>query len=426
MDNATIKLSARLVRQWGRRLTAFRKRHGHSRVPINYARDPGLARWCAQTRRDFHRLPVERLKELLRLNFNLGWDLAFVVGFCALADFKRRHGHCIVPPKPGSEPLARWVRRQRGAAKRLSAQRRHLLERLGFDWCPYETQWQQRYAELCEFRRVRGHCDVPQQGRHGLLGRWVTRQRGRWHHPGRQGTPLSARQKQLLNKLGFDWTPKANRWQTRLAEVQAYQRRHGVGTRPTREAEPALGAWLAWQCKRKEMPAAQRKQLDALALEWHPVQSHWRQRYGELRAFKQRFGSCSVPRGWQPNPALGNWVALQRRRRQRGTLAPDQRRLLDELGFDWVGNPIGPRKSWEERFRELRNFRQRFGHCQVPAMWTENTPLGSWVRHQRVLHQHGKLPARQRERLDELGFCWHVADRIYTASRRRPCSPAQG
>ena len=426
MDNAPIKLSARLVRRWGLRLKAFRQRHGHTRVPVKYLRDPGLGRWCAQTRRDFHRLRVERLKELLRLHFNFGWDLAFVVGFCSLADFKRRHGHCNAPSRgTGSARLARWVRRQRSAAGRLSPRRRHLLERLGFDWRPYETQWQQRYAELCEFRRVHGHCEAPQAGRTAALGRWVTKQRGRWHHPGREGTPLSPGQKQLLDKLGFDWAPKDSHWQTRLAELQAYQRRYGFGKVPSREAKPGLGAWLGWQRKRRAMPAAERKQLEALGVEWHPVQSHWQRRYGELRAFQQQFGSCKVPQGWQPNPALGNWVALQRKRHQRGTLAPNQRRLLDELGFDWVGNPMPPRKSWEERFRELRNFKQRFGHCQVPAMWAENMPLGAWARHQRVLHQHGKLPAHQRRRLDELGFCWRVAHRIYTASRRRTGSPAQ-
>jgi hypothetical protein len=213
----------------------------------------------------------------------------------------------------------------------------------------------------------------------------------------------------LLDKIGFDWAPKFSRWQKRLAELKVYQRRHGVGKLPSREAEPGLGVWVAWQRKRRAMPVAQRKQLEALGLKWHSVRTHWQRRYGELRAFKQQFGSCSVPSGWQPNPALGNWVALQRRRRQRGTLAPDQRRFLDELGFDWVGNPMPPRKSWDERFRELRNFRQRFGHCQVPAVWAENMPLGAWVRHQRVLHHHGKLSAHQRRRLEELGFCWRVA-----------------
>jgi hypothetical protein len=426
VDNSTIKLSARQIRRWGRRLKAFRRRHGHSRVPVTYSRDPGLARWCAQTRRDFHRLPVQRLKELLGLRFNFGWDLAFVVGFCALADFKRGHGHCNVPfSKPGNPRLAYWVRRQRSVAHRLSDQRRHLLERLGFDWHPYETYWEQHYAELCKFHRVYGHCRVPQRGRTAALSAWVVDQRGRWHHPGREGPPLSYRQKQLLDKLGFDWVPIESRWQTRLAELQAYQRRYGVGKVPSKERSPVLAAWLTWQRKRRAMPAVQRRKLEGLGIDWHPVQNHWQRRYRELSAFKQQFGSCSVPQGWPPNPGLGNWVGLQRERRQCGTLPPAQRRLLDKLGFDWVGNPMPPRKSWEERFRQLRDFKQRFGHCQVPALWTENIPLGSWVRHQRVLHKRGKLPAHKRRLLEELGFRWSVARRIYTASPRRAGSPAQ-
>jgi hypothetical protein len=260
---------------------------------------------------------------------------------------------------------------------------------------------------------------VAQLGRELALGRWVVRQRARWHHPGRGGKPLSRREKQLLDKLGFDWRPQDSLWETRLAQLQAYQRRFGAGKMPSKESDPVLGAWLGWQRKRRAMPAAQRRRLEALGVQWHPVQSHWQQRYRELRAFKQQFGSCNVPNGWPPNPGLGNWVGLQRERQQRRTLPRDQRRLLEKLGFDWVGNPIGPRKTWEERFRQLRNFKRRFGHCQVPALWAENQPLGSWVRHQRVLHQRGKLPVHQFRPLERLGFDWHVARRIYIAPRRR-------
>ena len=418
MKNATNNVSAQSIRRWGRRLKAFRQRYGHARVPIRYGRDPGLGRWCAQARRNFHRWPVERLKNLLRLRFNFGWDVSFVVGFCALADFKCRHGHCLVSRHSGGSPLALWVHRQRSAAKRLIPQRRHLLERLGFDWDPFETQWRQRYGELCKFRQIHGHCEVPQHGRTAALGRWVVRQRLRCHQSGRKNRQLSSRQKELLNKLGFEWVPKVSRWQRRLGELQAFQRRHGTGKVPSGEAEPVLGAWVAWQRKRKSMPVAQRKQLEALGLEWHPVQAHWQRRYGELRAFKQKFGSCSVPSGWPPNPGLGDWVTRLRRRGQRGSLTPPQRRQLDQLGFNWVGNPMPPRQSWEERFRELRKFKQRFGHCQVPAAWAENKPLGAWVRHQRVLHHQGELSPLRRRRLDELGFSWRVARRRLTVRRR--------
>lgn len=58
---------------------------------------------------------------------------------------------------------------------------------------------------------------------------------------------------------------------------------------------------------------------------------------------------------------------------------------------------------------------------------TEDTclwALGS--EHQRVLRQHGKLSAHRYRRLNELGFCWRVARRTYTASRRHAGSHPPG
>jgi hypothetical protein len=414
MSESMIKVSAASVRRWGRRLKIFHRRRGHSFVPAVYPSDPGLAKWCAKTRREFHRYPVDRLKELLKLRFNFGWDKAFVKGFCALADFKLKHGHSKVPRGRSQGGLAGWVHRQRNQRHRLSAQRRHLLDRLDFDWCPFQTQWAESFRQLQAFRRKYGHCNVSQEGPEPALGRWATRQRINFRQERVKGRRLSARQKQLLDKVGFDWSPEESLWWKRLAEVRAYKAREGK--LPSSWKEPVLGTWLKVQRqrRRKGMVAAQRKELEALGVQWRPVHTCWERRFAELRAYKKQFGSCTVPSTWKLNTALGNWVASQRERHKRGTLPPEHVRRLDRLGFDWVGNPTGPRVSWEERFRQLREFKRRFGHCQVPAMWAENTPLGAWVRHQRVLHKHGKLPGNQRKRLEGLGFRWKVEKHIIT------------
>ena len=40
--------------------------------------------------------------------------------------------------------------------------------------------------------------------------------------------------------------------------------------------------------------------------------AHWRKMYQELLTYKQRNGSCTVPRGYPENPRLAFWVAEQR------------------------------------------------------------------------------------------------------------------
>jgi hypothetical protein len=61
---------------------------------------------------------------------------------------------------------------------------------------------------------------------------------------------------------------------------------------------------------------------------------------------------------------------------------------------------------WDERYAELVEFQERFGHCNVPQHWKENSKLGLWVRDQRVARKKGKLPHEKYYLLDKLGFVW--------------------
>lgn len=67
---------------------------------------------------------------------------------------------------------------------------------------------------------------------------------------------------------------------------------------------------------------------------------------------------------------------------------------------------------WDMRFKELVDFRARFGHCLVPHKWWENLALATWVKRQRYqwkLREQGKRSTLTQERgeaLSELGFVW--------------------
>src|ERR1017187_997963 len=64
-------------------------------------------------------------------------------------------------------------------------------------------------------------------------------------------------------------------------------------------------------------------------------QQRWEQQLTGLLAYKERFGHCKVPRLWPEDPQLGEWVATQRRSRNRRQLQPDRIYQLDRLGFKW-------------------------------------------------------------------------------------------
>ena len=100
----------------------------------------------------------------------------------------------------------------------------------------------------------------------------------------------------------------------------------------------------------------------------------------------------------------------------------DPTRLLDKIEF------IGPQVefhelvqsisieitdrlgvSWDEWFGRLVTFKEREGHCRVPAGHKEGAyRLGQWVATQRA--SKATLMPERLELLDEIGFIWDVLD----------------
>lgn len=258
-------------------------------------------------------------------------------------------------------------------------------------------EWKQWLAKLDAFRRTFGHCRIPPKwpGEPGLA-RWVIQQRTQFH-----ALPLA--QLEELYRFGFDFG--ADRyWLARFFELVEFQREHGHCNVPAKWPDnPQLGGWLSGQRSRKNtMPVRRRKLFDSIGLEWAPLEAAWHRRYQELVAFKEKFGHGNVPGEWSQNRQLGLWVSNQRHHKRR--LKPLQTGLLNLLGFDW-----SPAETlWKTHLQELRDFRKRTGHCNVPPKYPAKPTLGRWVAE---LRQRGKsrVPARWERRLAALKFDWAPA-----------------
>eukprot|EP00978_Attheya_sp_CCMP212_P042099 scaffold251082_cov40-Attheya_sp.AAC.1 len=127
-------------------------------------------------------LTIERSVKLegigFRFKLNEHWD----VRFQELVDFKKINGHTNVPERSG--PLGIWVGRKRyhyrllkeGKDSSLTIERREKLEGIGFQFKLYKHRhWDVRFQELVDFKKIKGHTNVPQ--RSGPLGNWVFKQR---------------------------------------------------------------------------------------------------------------------------------------------------------------------------------------------------------------------------------------------------------
>ncbi|KAL3933401.1 MAG: hypothetical protein SGBAC_010414 [Bacillariaceae sp.] len=131
-----------------------------------------------------------------------------------LLKFKEKQGHCHVQHTYQENPaLARWAKRQRYQYKRkleqkqssMSEARQHKLDEAGFIWDLQTMVWQERYAELVDYKREYGDCNVPCRFEENPpLGMWVKCQRRQYKlHLSNQVSRLTPKRFQLLTDLGF-------------------------------------------------------------------------------------------------------------------------------------------------------------------------------------------------------------------------------
>ncbi|MCH7599053.1 MAG: Helicase associated domain protein, partial [Myxococcales bacterium] len=126
--------------EWFGRLKVYTEREGHCRVPQSFQSEDryALGNWVAVQRTQRETMSVERKALLDELDFvwNIR-DAAWGEGYEHLKMFREREGHCRVSQSFQSEggyPLGVWVSTQRRNCEKMSAERRALLDELGFDW----------------------------------------------------------------------------------------------------------------------------------------------------------------------------------------------------------------------------------------------------------------------------------------------------
>jgi hypothetical protein len=145
-----------------------------------------------------------------------GHDKKWHIQYEQLVEFKRKHGHCVVPRSNEQEhkSLGPWVNRQRSnyVDNKMRLDRKTLLNEIGFTWKAHGAHilnqgahknkiWQWQYERLVEFQQTNGHCRVPfNYEQHKSLGWWVRTQRSYYNH-----NKLGQDRKRILDDIGFAW-----------------------------------------------------------------------------------------------------------------------------------------------------------------------------------------------------------------------------
>jgi len=137
------------------------------------------------------------------------------------------------------------------------------------------------------------------------------------------------------------------------------------------------------------------------------LEERWLDRYQQLLVFQAY--TARLPRESSrdeehfPDEArVASWMRYQRRRAERGIMAPWQQVLLEQIpGYSW-----GPSNDqWERQYGQLREFLEAEGHLpRYRSTDMRERELGAWVSKQRYLHRRWRLSAERVEALRQLQF----------------------
>jgi hypothetical protein len=384
------------------------------------------------------------------------------VRFSELADYRKVQGRCNVSRGCSENTkLGAWVHTQRnqyklhlkGKASSMTLPRIQALEGVGFEWSFYDiASWEDRLTELADYRKIHGHCNVPQRSsENAKLGKWLAIQRSQYKlHLEGVRSRITTFRIQELESIG--WKPSIGRGigipkrlslnddptcvRERVVEASDHMQEHSLkktlaiekstAIKSTSLTNPKYPIRMAKSTSPTDSKQANRDDRstngqkispsESLPNEsrWQSMISAWEDHWSELAEYRKIHGHCNVPQNYSGNVKLANWVAHQRIQyklhvKEKKTYVTAFRiQKLESLGFEWDSLRV----ALEDRLKELADFRKIRGHCDVPKKYSGNAKLASWVTTQRkqyMLHVKGKpshMTIPRIQALESLSFDW--------------------
>ena len=257
-------------------LKEYKQIHGDCNVPISYQANVQLAKWVMNQRACYHRffdenwnqsprITTERIEALNEIGFE--WRLRrrpeWDERYDELVAYKEQHGDTLVPTDERVDSankyryLAQWVQTQRREYRlhqewkhsQLTDERIEKLNQIGFVWSVFEAAWEEKFAELVEFKAAHGHTDVPSSWQDQEFSRWVSVQRQQYkkYKEGKH-TQITEERIERLDGIGFEWRSKNTyQWKIRLGELRDFYDDNGVV--PVPHTERSLYQWVRNQKK---------------------------------------------------------------------------------------------------------------------------------------------------------------------------------
>ncbi|WP_089380430.1 DEAD/DEAH box helicase [Lutibacter agarilyticus] len=134
----------------------------------------------------------------------------------------------------------------------------------------------------------------------------------------------------------------------------------------------------------------------------------WEVRFLQLISFKKENNNLNVSK--LDHPKLHNWMSELRRYNRGNKLDSKKKERLNEIGFDWKSESFKEitdvDEIWLSTFDRLLDYHTEFGNCDVPAKYSKDKQLGTWVVSQRRNKKLNRISQERIDLLNELNFKW--------------------
>ena len=349
-------------------------------------------------------------------------DLDWYLMYEKLREYYKEYGNVNVPiyyKTPDGFLLGHWVSNLRSSYKkpnlgsiRLNSNKIKLLEELGIDWSPIESQWESMYLSAKQFFENNGHLLIPDQyitAENIKLGRWIGTQRYNY----KEGI-LPEEKISQLEKIGMVWSIPDHQWMKMYDLAAGYCKDNGNLLIPANyktKDNISLGAWIGHQRRlyhENKMSDKKIGLLNKIGMVWSLSDYEWLKMYDLAANYYGINGNLFVPKGYrtEDNILLGAWVERQRKLYHESKLSENKVALLNEIAMEWTRTD----DNWIKNYELAVIYFNDNGNLLIPSRYktSDGINLGTWIKNQRKRFNEGKITNTEEALLSKIGMVWHL------------------